>query len=430
MRQKRQLYDFNIVYCAIATVSAAVGYQYTRRRSERSRGSTRSFELRLPSYTLSKRRNSDASQALSDVSATTESDSSDDLSEDSPMPAVFEPISDVTEPGSLKRKVRDDDDVNVNTSGSPQSETALEPSPEPPRKRCRTPSKDEKAAEPATLRGQSEWQTDVISLSARAAHASEAMNSVSPAPTGAPLARARPAAMPSSFTVPACKPSDAFAAFAGTASAFAAAQAGQQPAWYRGGAGPAVAESTEDPSAPSSTAASDSMPESAVRDEVWQPNAAVALPAGSPEDDPLAASAWTKSTHVVVTGEEDEDVKVELKGAKLFVKRGSGDFTTAMIGHMKLLSHRADKSERLVFRREPVWKVSMSVGLCPAVRCSFDEDQGILRVTLKETISDIGPAADQQVVLYALKRGRVPRDEFAAFAQEVVRSSLAVTTLA
>lgn len=48
----------------------------------------------------------------------------------------------------------------------------------------------------------------------------------------------------------------------------------------------------------------------------------------------------------------------------------------------------------------------MSVGLRPAVRCSFDEEQGVLRIALKEAVSH-GGAVDAsgkpQVVLYALK---------------------------
>lgn len=50
----------------------------------------------------------------------------------------------------------------------------------------------------------------------------------------------------------------------------------------------------------------------------------------------------------------------------------------------------------------------MCVGLRPAVRCSFDEEQGVLRVALKEKISSESGSADAgqpQVVLYALKVG-------------------------
>ena len=57
-----------------------------------------------------------------------------------------------------------------------------------------------------------------------------------------------------------------------------------------------------------------------------------------------------------------------------------------------------------VFRREPIWKVSMSVRLRPAVRCSFDEAQGALRVTLKERAED---EQEEQLVIYAL-RVRIP----------------------
>ena len=53
-----------------------------------------------------------------------------------------------------------------------------------------------------------------------------------------------------------------------------------------------------------------------------------------------------------------------------------------------------------MFRREPVHKVSMNVRLRPLVRCSFDESQGLLRVTLKEPIEG---SQQEQVVVYALK---------------------------
>lgn len=48
----------------------------------------------------------------------------------------------------------------------------------------------------------------------------------------------------------------------------------------------------------------------------------------------------------------------------------------------------------------------MSVRLCPTVRCTFDEDQGILRFTLKEALDGetfTSEAQGQQVVVYALK---------------------------
>ena len=48
----------------------------------------------------------------------------------------------------------------------------------------------------------------------------------------------------------------------------------------------------------------------------------------------------------------------------------------------------------------------MSVRLRPAVRCTFDEDQGVLRLTLKEATDEelLTPNVQrQQVVVYALK---------------------------
>ena len=53
-----------------------------------------------------------------------------------------------------------------------------------------------------------------------------------------------------------------------------------------------------------------------------------------------------------------------------------------------------------MFRREPVWKVTMSVRLRPTVRCAFDEAQGALRVTLKEPVEE---TQGEQVVIYALR---------------------------
>lgn len=48
-----------------------------------------------------------------------------------------------------------------------------------------------------------------------------------------------------------------------------------------------------------------------------------------------------------VTGEEEEDVELELKGVKLFVKRGEKSFSDGMLGHVKLLSNRTTLDERI-----------------------------------------------------------------------------------
>lgn len=41
------------------------------------------------------------------------------------------------------------------------------------------------------------------------------------------------------------------------------------------------------------------------------------------------------------TGEEDEDVEAELKGVKLFLKRGRKEFTDGMYGHIKILTQKS-----------------------------------------------------------------------------------------
>ena len=121
----------------------------------------------------------------------------------------------------------------------------------------------------------------------------------------------------------------------------------------------------------------------------------------------------------MLTGEEDEDAEMEIKGAKVFIKRGNSEFCEGILGNVKLLKHKETGEQRIrefhcsvssgiqslnnkavVFRREPVWKVTMSVRLRPTVRCSFDEAQGALRVTLKEPTED---TQHEQLVIYALK---------------------------
>ena len=48
-----------------------------------------------------------------------------------------------------------------------------------------------------------------------------------------------------------------------------------------------------------------------------------------------------------MTGEEEEEVEMELKGAKVFVKRGSRDFCEGILGNVKLLKRRDSGEERV-----------------------------------------------------------------------------------
>ncbi|KAG5647386.1 hypothetical protein DXG03_000456 [Asterophora parasitica] len=134
-----------------------------------------------------------------------------------------------------------------------------------------------------------------------------------------------------------------------------------------------------------------------------------------------------------VTGEENEDIKSELKGVKLFVKRGSKPFADGILGHAKLLSDKTTSEERLLFRREPLWQVSMNIRMQPTVRCTFDAEENIVRLILKEAIEQKdAPAAEweREVVVYALKPGRsCSKLDFKEFAETLVKGT-AVTVQA
>ena len=59
------------------------------------------------------------------------------------------------------------------------------------------------------------------------------------------------------------------------------------------------------------------------------------------------------SSHLGPTGEENEDVELELKGVKLYVKRGEKPFSDGVTGHVKLLSNKTTLDERLREYTEP-----------------------------------------------------------------------------
>ncbi|KAI3600696.1 hypothetical protein WG66_014193 [Moniliophthora roreri] len=147
---------------------------------------------------------------------------------------------------------------------------------------------------------------------------------------------------------------------------------------------------------------------------------------------PLEAKAQVdkaQPNYTRVTGEEEEDVVSDLKGVKLFVKRGPREFTGGMLGHVKLLSSRNKNTvrERLLFRREPLWQVTMNALLRPSVRCTFDEEECILRVILAEAMNqeplgdDLPAVINPELVVYAIKPGRsCPKQDFVEFANAVL----------
>ncbi|KIP03816.1 hypothetical protein PHLGIDRAFT_223989 [Phlebiopsis gigantea 11061_1 CR5-6] len=299
----------------------------------------------------------------------TEREASDSSSLDYPTP---QSIGDVTEPGSLKRKHRDDAtrDTNRNSSDDVgEADVSLASLNEPPRKRCRTPSENIEQPERTAPSSGSEdppvSSVDLTSSMTRDSGELTAQDSEASVPIAFPesatatVQSSQTAQTGLSFSIPACKPSSAFAAFAGASSAFSTtAQIGaQKPAWCS--AAPSIAGSSSDGFKPKPTPPAepciepaDAEPSSEVQTtsaagETWTPAASVSLSTETPEANPLVALTFAKSTHVGTTGEEDEDTTSELRGVKLFIKRGTGDFSTGMTGHVKLLSHRTDGGERV-----------------------------------------------------------------------------------
>lgn len=130
--------------------------------------------------------------------------------------------------------------------------------------------------------------------------------------------------------------------------------------------------------------------------------------------DRAQASTAPKASSLV-TGEEDESVSSELKGVKIFIKRGRKEFTDGNFGHIKVLTQ--NERTRLLFRRDPLGQVSMNVVLRSAVRCHYDAGENILRVVLMEQVAVEGKEPKDEVVIYALKPGRASKADFKVFAE-------------
>ncbi|KAI0940727.1 hypothetical protein AcV7_003031 [Taiwanofungus camphoratus] len=431
------LSDFNLVCCALATFSAAVGYNVSRRRRSQSkhRGSEIEQQRNHPLY----RRDSTVSM-FSSTDSTVDSENTEPPTYDYPSPMGNASV--ITESGTLKRKSRDEGSKDLLHENPGAEEEPRFSS--PPKKRCKTPPAEEKegnfvkteepepmcltqASDPPTLpQTASEVILDGTTLR-------EKLQS-----------RAIPASpfFPTLQPIPAVKPSSAFTSFAGSNSAFAltpitASTSTLRPVWRSVNAAASCVSATQSRDVPdgdnravipevgNSPAATDAHNVSNGDIPMLGEDAFIGRDPRKMED-PLAAHSYAKSTHSTVTGEEDENIRTELKGTKVFIKRGDREFSDGIFGHVKLLSHKVTGDERILFRRESVLKVSMSVRLRPTVRCTFDEDQGILRVALKESEEQDGVPKEQwrqQVVVYALKRGKTSKTDFAEFARAVTASS-------
>lgn len=149
------------------------------------------------------------------------------------------------------------------------------------------------------------------------------------------------------------------------------------------------------------------------------PNEVVETPSAGALGDRTQASTTSKASSLV-TGEEDESVSSELKGVKIFIKRGRKEFTDGNFGHIKILTQ--NERTRLLFRRDPLGQVSMNVALRSAVRCHYDAGESILRVVLMEQVAVEGKEPKDEVVIYALKPGRASKVDFKVFAETLCAS--------
>ncbi|KAF5379439.1 hypothetical protein D9615_006515 [Tricholomella constricta] len=424
--------DLNLVVCGIATFAATVGYACSRKLTADPRPIALDSSDPFKSTIIIPREQgaTDEPGASSVLDQSFEAPDQDKTVEtgDKATPAIRE----VT---SLKRKRAHDDDHAVDMTGYPHNLSSIYP----PKKRSRTPSSESDSegpvAEKPTSPSLAENDKPIDPATTHESTREESVEATLPPSTPEPSPRvitetfSTPSPVfGSSATISSPLPksslrhsqraftSSAFSAFSGSSSPFSkvtpASSTFGKPAWMAADISSSKNLNNE------------------VSDSVFN-DGEEAITAPSPNSHVLAAATMASNTTVEhVTGEENEDVEAELKGVKLFVKRGNKPFSDGMIGHVKLLSDKTTLHERLLFRREPLWQVSMNVRMQPAVRCTFDAEEHIIRLILKEAIidqkkEDVPPADwDREVVIYALKPGRsCSKQDFKDFADTLVKST-------
>ncbi|KAK0452713.1 uncharacterized protein EV420DRAFT_679902 [Desarmillaria tabescens] len=392
--------DIKVVVCGMATIAASVGYACTRR-----------FSVQTP--IMDRDSVPDSGQVEKSVEETPTDANSDDSARRT----------------SLKRKQMHDHDENNNDLEYPHNLSAIYPN-----KRNRTPPisdaddepgqgvsvdpdnqhlgmastavdtlnkdtapeasdnpKESPRIEEATTTETSPGPTEVLTTD------KAPLDVVEDTPTVALKTEATKPVLPQPKPKPRCSPiksSGGFASYSGTASPFKTIKAGS---------------STTTP--------------------VWSHKNVSSTTDRVTIDRPLAAptEAPRESTVPHLTGEEDEEVATDIKGVRLYIKRGERDFTSGMLGHVKLLSNKTSQNQRLLLRRDPLWQVTMNVRLTPAVKCIFDEEDLSLRVILAEAIEREDVPVEQwtrEVVVYALKPGRsCSKQDFREFAVSLLAST-------
>jgi len=445
--------EFNFVVGGIATLAASVGYAFTRRRTLASdpRHSTQNRPDKSEATVNPQTNLQDsavptvAHEQPTIVSSGTShpisaANAIEDMQTSTPTPS----LSVLSRRPSLKRKrTADDNDEVPPDAGYPHNLASIYP---PPKKRSRTPSTDEKSEHEGPAKEVEESCSpnmtpaveDAVEKALPVANpagpdCSAAVSLPSPAHTPKSSPRVSNEPLPSTpsptFGTPVAAPStprtppptraatmNAFSAFSGTASPFASFSASSpsrssKPVWT----------SQENTGFVSSMVAPNQVSTSTDDDSAGPASPTRPLENGGHALEAVMAS---KSTVEYLTGEEDEDVELELKGVKLFVKRGDKPFSDGVVGHAKLLSSKTTLDERLLFRREPLWKVSMNVRMHPTVRCTYEPEENVLRLILQELVEQPNVAQEdrkKEIVVYALKPGRsCSKQDFKDFATSLV----------
>ncbi|KIJ21024.1 hypothetical protein PAXINDRAFT_6801 [Paxillus involutus ATCC 200175] len=444
--------EFHLAFCGIATVAATVGYACARQAA---------LTLASPKETKA----DVEAGPLEERSLKRKLDDSDDGESDAEQQS--RPMKRSKTPPTDQRET-DEDEWEVIVAPPTYEEAVALPQPNELVQDSSAPQEDNSSQRDTTPIRENTPHIDITpSLHAERKVAEEEPCSTPHSLQPNPLPNG-PEALPERAKIPSPKPAAAitprpanpFSSFASSSSPFASYSSAtgaspfglagktvkSTPAWRCGkeNAGDVSAETT-----PANALAPS--PNNALSPATTEPSSTPvqnknAIEAGSRTQALTQASSF-------VTGEEDETVVADLKGVKLFTKRGRKEFTDGMYGHIKILSRSSPlsappnttdeasqentkprtrlrkspphhtlvlqvvkrRSARL-FRRDPLGQVSMNIGLCSRVRCHFDAAENILRVILMEQVMD-GEESKEDVVVYALKPGRSQKPDFQSFAK-------------
>ncbi|PBK60641.1 hypothetical protein ARMSODRAFT_723191 [Armillaria solidipes] len=396
--------DLKVVVCGMATIAASVGYACSRRLSVQTPTTdhndvpvSEQVEKSMEENSTDANSNDTARQTLKRKQMHDHDENNNDLDYPHNLLSIYPnkrnrtpPISDGDDEHrqgvSVDPDSQQDLDFGVlapeSTAVDTMDKGAAQEAPNSPETSLRTeePATTEASPEPTDV-----FTTDRATLDAVEDAPTVALKTESAKPV---LPQPKPRRSPIKF-------SGGFASYSGTASPFKSIEAGSSttPIWSHKNASSSTDRATID----------------------------------RPLAVPRATEVPRECAVPHLTGEEDEEVASDIKGVRLYIKRGERDFTSGMLGHVKLLSNKTSENQRLLLRRDPLWQVTMNVRLTPAVKCIFDEEDLSLRVILAETIERDDVPVEQwvhEVVVYALKPGRsCSKQDFREFAASLLAST-------